>query len=107
MSNLVKMNALNSQILTRLAQQNHEPAFLTERRLKALDLYEKLPMPGRRDEIWRRVEFGNFNQDANAAIASSDGLAKLSDAPADARSKGVFWGAPDTAAKEHAELLQK
>jgi mono/diheme cytochrome c family protein len=48
----------------RHASKTNEPAFLTDRRLKALAHYLSTPMPGRRDEIWRRVEFGEMDLDA-------------------------------------------
>ncbi len=101
------MTALNSNTIKTFAQSSHEPAFLTERRLKALDYYLKTPMPGRRDEIWRRVEFGDFNTDAAAVQSSVDGRVSLSAAPTDAIARNVFWGSPDAAAKDAPGLLEK
>src|SRR5690349_19169060 len=76
-----------------------EPAFLTDRRLKALAHYLATPMPGRRDEIWRRVEFGNLNLDAAVLRGQAENLAALSAASSEAKSKSVFWGSPEAAAK--------
>jgi len=84
-----------------------EPAFITERRLKALDHFLRAPMPGRRDEIWRRVEFGTFNADAVGVPVFDEANASLSAAPQDAQSKNIFWGAPGDAAKNTAWLLEK
>ncbi len=95
---------LSSSTIKSLAERTHEPAFLTERRLKALDHYLATPMPGRRDEIWRRVEFGNFNADAAAVHFNAQGHATLSPAPQDSR---VFWGTPEAAAKAAPKLLEK
>lgn len=101
------MTALNSNTVKSFAQSSHEPAFLTERRLKALDHYLKTPMPGRRDEIWRRVEFGDFNADAAAVQSGVDGRVSLSAAPHDASAKNVFWGSPEAASKDAAGMLEK
>lgn len=43
--------------VVRLSDAHHEPAWLRESRLVAWDLYEKLPMPGRTDEAWRRTDY--------------------------------------------------
>jgi len=85
-----------------------EPAFLTERRIKALKHYTETPLPGRRDEIWRRVEFGDL--DLNAATVRgilSEPLAVLSLLSSEARAKNVFWDAPEVAMKTLPELLEK
>ena len=91
--------------LKSFAEASHEPAFLTQRRLKALDHYLAAPMPGRRDEIWRRVEFGDFNPEASATIATAPGALALGDAPADTQSKGIFWNDAASAARDLQHVL--
>ena len=84
-----------------------EPAFITERRLKAMAHYIATPMPGRRDEIWRRVEFGNLNLDAATVRGHAENLAVLSALSAEAKAKNVYWGAPEAAMKAVPALLEK
>src|SRR3954469_9595592 len=86
------------------ASKMGEPAFLTQRRLKALKHYEETPMPGRRDEIWRRVEFGNLDLNAATVRGGSDTpLFELSANSAD----GVYWNTPEAAMGERPELLEE
>lgn len=90
------------------ASKAGEPAFLTERRIKAMKHYIETPMPGRRDEIWRRVEFGDL--DINAATVRgtlSEPLEVLSEISNEAHAKKVFWDAPEVAMKEIPSLLEK
>lgn len=89
--------ALSAEAIQARAEASGEPEFLTERRLKALAHYLAAPMPGRRDEIWRRVEFGNLDIDAATLRAPWPGLATLSEPPDQAVAKGVFWGTPEEA----------
>jgi Fe-S cluster assembly protein SufD len=94
---------LSIKSIVERASEVHEPAFLTERRLNALDHFLKSPMPGRRDEIWRRVEFGNFDLESSATPAPADGQATLSGAPQDAR---IYWSGAEKAARENSALLE-
>src|SRR3954464_6688793 len=89
------------------ASKHGEPAFLTERRLKALKHYIETPMPGRRDEIWRRVEFGNLDLDSATVRSHIDGLATLSPLSNAAKAKNVYWNAPEVAMKEVPNLLEQ
>src|SRR5947207_614039 len=98
---------LTMEGIGRHASKTSEPTFLTDRRLKALAHYNATPMPGRRDEIWRRVEFGDMDIDAATVRGHADGLATLSPLANEARARNVFWGAPEQAAKERAPLLEK
>ena len=100
-------SSLTAECIRRRAQINADPSFLSERRLKALEHYLATPMPGRRDEAWRRVEFGDLNIEAASVRAPFVELASLSSQSNEARSKGVFWGTPEQAAKDHAEVLQR
>ena len=98
---------LTATDIRKRAQISNEPVFLTERRLKALDHYLATPMPGRRDETWRRVEFGDLNIEAAAVRAPFSELANLSALSHEARSKGVFWGTPEQASKDKPDVLQR
>ncbi len=89
------------------ARNGNEPSFITERRLKALEHYLALPMPGRRDELWRRVEFGDLDIEAATVRARAEGLATLSTPSAEALNRGVFWGTPEDAFAARKELLEK
>src|SRR5262245_20605174 len=84
-----------------------QPSFLTERRLLALDHYLKAALPGKKDEIWRRVEWSGFNPDAAAQKIADGQSAALTVLPADVASKGVFWAVPEVAAKERPEILKR
>jgi len=102
---LKPMSELNAEtIKARFAAQ---PSFLTERRLLALDHYLKSPLPGRKDEIWRRVEWNGFNPDAAIQKIADGQPAVLTELPADAAKSGVLWTAPETAAKERPEVLKR
>jgi Fe-S cluster assembly protein SufD len=107
MSTVVANSTLNADAIKSRAASSNEPAFLTDRRLRALDHYMKTPMPGRTDEVWRRVEFGKIDFEAAAQRSPFESLATLANLPAQAKSKNVFWGTPEAAAKEHAGLLEK
>ena len=91
----------------RHASKSGEAAYLTERRIKALKHYLEAPMPGRRDEIWRRVEFGDLNLDAATLRAPAEGLQVLSSLSNEAKSRGVFWGTPEQAGKDQLPALEK
>lgn len=93
-------------VLARAAQSG-EPAFMTERRLAGLSHYLATPIPGRRDEIWRRVELGGLNVESAAVRAPAEGLTELSTPSAEARTRQVFWGTPQEAADAIPNVLQR
>jgi len=99
--------ALSSEAIKASAAAAGEPAFITERRLKALEHYLATPMPGRRDEIWRRVEFGDLNVDAATVRAPFERLAVLSVLSSEAKNRGAYWGTPEAAIKERPALLEE
>ena len=99
------MTALNSNLIKSLAASSHEPAFLTERRLKAFEHYLTAPMPGRRDEIWRRVEFGDFSADSIAIPSNGDEAMQVSCDAADT-AKGAEFGMAATVAKRSPSVMQ-
>jgi len=89
------------------ARSAGEPAYLSERRLKALDAFLTTPMPGRTDETWRRVEFGTIDFEAAAQRAPFAGLQTINALSSTAQDKGVFWGTPQDAVKYDSDLLQR
>jgi Fe-S cluster assembly protein SufD len=99
--------ALTAEAISARAAAASELAFLTERRLKALERYLATPFPGRTDEIWRRVEFGKIDWDAAFVRAPQDGVAVLSPVSSEAKNKGAFWGTPQQAAKDRREILER
>lgn len=96
---------LSSQTISKIA--GSQPDFLTERRLKALNHFLAAPMPGRRDEIWRRVEFGQFDLDASAVPSDSHGAMSLSGSLNGATAKGAYWSNAASAGREVPELLNQ
>lgn len=54
-----------------LAQLKGEPTWLAERRREAWRVYEALPMPDRRDEEWRRVDFRALNLGVHRAYSQN------------------------------------
>ncbi len=100
--------ALNPDTIRASALASGEPEFLTERRLKALETWQTLPMPGRRDEIWRRVEFGDLDLDAATQRSPVNGLATLNVLPQAILPSGRgFWGSPQDAAKQIPDVLER
>ncbi|HYF50538.1 MAG TPA: Fe-S cluster assembly protein SufD [Planctomycetota bacterium] len=103
--NLTAASVLSPEAIK--ARSANEPGYLFERRLKALDAFLTTPMPGRTDEIWRRVEFGAIDFEASAQRAPFDGLQTMNGLGSTAQSKNVFWGTPEAAAKSVSSLLER
>jgi Fe-S cluster assembly protein SufD len=99
--------ALTADGISSRAATLGEPSYLTERRMKALNHYSATPLPGPRDEIWRRVEFGPLNLDAATARALFDELAELSTPSSQALSRGAFWGTPEQAMADVSAVLEQ
>ncbi|MGD0090203.1 MAG: Fe-S cluster assembly protein SufD [Planctomycetota bacterium] len=98
---------LTSEALTARATEAGEPGFITDRRLKALAQYQALPMPGRRDEVWRRVDLSGLDLGAAVVRAPAEGLLELSTPSAAARARQVFWGTAQQAWTAIPEVLQR
>ena len=94
---------LTRDVVERLSAALGEPGWLTERRVQAFDVYEKLELPDPKGEEWRYVDVRDF--DFSAFDAPQPGTATL-DLPDDLRSKGVVYTDLRTAVTEHAELLR-
>jgi Fe-S cluster assembly protein SufD len=80
-----------------------EPDWLRDRRQSALATYERLPMPSKTDEEWRRtdvsgLDLSKFTRRAHGYGAGLNGHGPLPD--------GVIVQPLDVAASEHPELVQ-
>ena len=79
-----------------------EPDWLRERRLSALATYERLPMPSKTDEEWRRTDVSRFNPAEYSTLEHKNGLKleRPSGLPA-----GVILKPLRVAAEEDPELV--
>jgi Fe-S cluster assembly protein SufD len=80
-----------------------EPDWLRERRQSALATYERLPMPSKTDEEWRRTDVSGFNPAEFSTLEHQNGLKleRPSGLPA-----GVILKPLRVAAKEHPDLVE-
>jgi len=101
------VSALTDQAIRARAADAGEPAFLAERRLQALAHYLATPLPGRRDEIWRRVDLSGLELEAAAARTPAESLTVLNTLSAEARARHVFWGTPQQACDAVPDILQR
>ena len=92
---------ISAQTLERTELQG-EPDWLRDRRRAALATYEKLPMPSKTDEEWRRTDVSRFDASAYSELEHRDGL-KLETGPLPA---GVILKPLREAAQEHRELVE-
>ncbi|MBI3831406.1 MAG: Fe-S cluster assembly protein SufD [Planctomycetes bacterium] len=96
--------ALTAEGVKAYSKQRNEPAWLTERRLKALETFHALPLPGKTDELWRRVDLHELELEP---AAERTGPLPAHIRPSDAAAKaGGFWGSLEEALKSHAGLLK-
>ena len=58
-----------------LASLHGEPEWLRAQRRQAFELYERLPLPSRTDEEWRRVDLKGLDLDSFQAFERADGAA--------------------------------
>ena len=80
-----------------------EPDWLRDRRRTALESYERLPMPSKTDEEWRRTDVSRFNPGEFSTLEHLDGL-KL-ERP-EGLPKGVILKPLRQAAKDHPDLVE-
>src|SRR5690349_3814917 len=95
---------LTRDVVERLSAALGEPGWLTERRVQAFDIYEKLELPDPKGEEWRYVDVRDF--DFSAFDAPQPGTATL-ELPDDLRAKGVVYTDLRTAVVEHPDLLRE
>lgn len=92
MSTLSATHALTAEGVREFSKARREPAFLVERRLKALETFHALPMPGKTDELWRRVKLDEAGLDIETATERSGALPIRLEANASAAKLNGYWG---------------
>jgi Fe-S cluster assembly protein SufD len=95
---------LNRDAAERLSTALGEPGWLTERRLAAYDIFEKLDLPDPKGEEWRYTDVRKFDFERFDAPAPED-LAP--DLPAEAADQGVVFVDFRTALAEYSDLLKE
>jgi Fe-S cluster assembly protein SufD len=114
-----------------LSRQKGEPDWLRQFRLDAWEAYERLPLPTRRDEDWRRTDLSNLRLDEvvpwAAPVGETDGVGAVAigteqraglliqrDSTAGAaeldpalQAQGVIFTDLETAAREHPDLVRQ
>ena len=112
----------------------NEPEWMRTRRLEAFETYEKMPLPARNEEEWRRTDVSRLKLDGyvtfapggHGAAALPADLRPADDRSAragllvqhnsvsvarelsdDVRAKGIIVTDLDTAVREHADLVQR
>jgi len=79
-----------------------EPDWLLDRRRAALASYERLPMPSRTDEEWRRTDIAGLDLSSYSRLEHANGL--VQEAPK--LPKGVIFQPLSTAAAKHRRLVE-
>ena len=116
----------DSKAVEELASLHGEPEWLRARRREALAIYERLPLPSRSDEEWRRTSLKGLDLDAFEAIEPAVGSPPgdpIEDTAAVLRqrgsepgyveldpelaAKGVVFMPISQAAKEHPDLVRR
>ncbi len=67
--------SISRQAVEELSSNHGEPEWLRARRRSAFDVYERLGMPDRHDEEWRRTDLKGLDLEAFAPFESADGAA--------------------------------
>ncbi len=117
-----------------LSRLKNEPDWMRAFRLEAFDSYERMPLPTRNEEEWRRTDvsklrldgYGTFAANGHGVAALPDDLRPSADASSragllvqhnsanavrelrdDLRAKGVIVTDLDTAVREHGDLVRR
>ena len=99
MPRLLDRNAAES-----LSRALDEPGWLTQRRLQAFDVFEKLEFPDPKTEEWRYTDVRGFDFDRFAAPEVGGTPTPLSQ---DLVARGVIFTDFSSAARDHTEMLQE
>ena len=86
-----------------LDQLQGEPGWLRDVRRKALDTYDRLPVPSKTDEEWRRTDVSRFDPNQFSKLEHLDGQKLILPS---ALPQGVILKPLRQAAKEHPELVE-
>jgi len=112
-----------------LSEAKGEPAWLLDRRLESWDAFERLPMPDRQDEEWRRTDIRGLRLEDLAVnqvprttvpasplgleggtyggrVVQSNGAVIETELAAHLREQGVILCGLDEAVREHPELVR-
>ena len=103
-----------------------EPDWLRARRREAFEVYERMPLPSRSDEEWRRTDIRGLDLDSFEAFERADGAAPGDpiddtagvlrqrgsepgqvDVGPELSAKGVLFMPLSQAAREHSELVEQ
>ncbi len=120
---------ITREAVERLSTDKGEPGWMRENRLRAWELFESLPMPGRQDEGWRRtdisklklenlVPFSGVSTDSVVSPLKLDGsyggwvtqqnsVTVDRSLQAELADQGVIFTDLDTAVREHPDLVQQ
>ena len=89
--------AFDRKAVEELGSLHGEPEWLRARRREAFEVYERLALPSRSDEEWRRTSLKGLDLDAFEALESADGAAPgdpIEDTAAVLRQRGSEPGRP-------------
>ncbi len=115
------MKTLSGEVIKDRAAQHREPVWLTQKRLEALESFQKLPLPESRYTKIRGLDLTAFDftkQNANGARASEfatereavhiqiDARTLTTQVPEPLRSKGIIFCDIATALREYPDLIQ-
>ena len=130
MSNTVTATGFNAQTFAEFLADRDEPAWLSDQRKQAWELFESQAMPTQRDEEWMRTDIRLFRLDRYPLVSeqlaatpptgvlteggvtlagsvcslnSHGGASRLDDALA---AQGVLFGPLDTLLRSHGDLLK-
>jgi Fe-S cluster assembly protein SufD len=131
MSKTIAPSGFTQEAFDAFLRSRHEPAWLTDQRRDAWDLFLETPMPDSQQEEWRRTDLRLFRLDrfgfpeepapdqplAEATLTGGVALAghsaTLDSHPINARldakweSQGVLFGDLETLIREHGDLLRR
>ncbi len=123
----VTAGAFSRDAVTSLSAGAAEPAWLTEQRLAAWELADRLPFPSSYERAWKYLDPGRLTLDGLALPGSAPQASPATGAPLDAegavhlvngrvaveelsgraRSAGVIFCSLETAIREHPELVRR
>ena len=98
------MAGVTKQTVEALSSALGEPGWLTERRLSAFEIFEKLDYPDPKSEEWRYIDVRNFDFDRFAAPVAATATRPL---PPELADKGVLFVDLQTAIRDHPEFLKE
>jgi len=111
-SPVVKAGELTLESVLAYSRALNEPEWMTERRAEAFRVFRDTPAPNRHDELWRRVDLGQFKlaEILSSIDAGSNEVETALHSPLSAdelKAKGVIFADFATAVREQSDLLAK